>query len=666
MSNKDWQNSMEILSEADKVRKKVNTVFGMNNEEGAQHGIIEIITNSIDEAKEGYGDTIQVNVYNDGVVEVIDHGRGLPMGWNEKAQKYNWEIACCTLYASGKYDGSNYSKSAGTNGIGLSAMQFASEFMKVEACSGGKTYLMKFKEGQPISELSTVDTPNKKSGTRIKFKPDKNVFRNIGDYAFPFEFYAGELIKMAMLNPKVTLKLFYEPTNENHTFSFERGPAGYLDEAFGNTFLEDSMLFEGEAEGTDDPVKEPDKYKVEMRFAVNFSANDTYFGLYHNSLPMTDGGVTLNAVKKAMVTAFEMALISTGKMGKNDQLKFTDIESNLLFIGDTTAPGYRTYFKHQTKTAIDNKFIGEAFTQFIFNNIYAWLTKSPEEAEKILKQVLANKQAREEADKVSKKVIQQLNKQPTKFGNKPEKFSDCTDKNPENRELWIVEGDSAKSSCMLARDYKTQAIMPVRGKILNCLKEEMTRILSSEIIVDLLRILGCGIEAKAKHIDGLPKFDITKLNFDKIILCTDADSDGMQIRCLLISMIYRLCPSLLRAGKVYIAETPLYELYVNGKESDSEFAYTQDELPLAIQRLIDKGYKESSIKINRSKGLGENNPDMMRKSTMHPDTRRLIQVEYEEDEQKIASIFDALLGNDIESRRAYIDDYFIMTDEQSI
>ena len=659
MTNKNnyGQRSITRLKDEQQVRQRPAVIFGTNDEYGAAHGIYEIIANAIDEAREGYGKRIKVSIMKDGTVEVADEGRGIPMGWNETEKMYNWELVFCTLYASGKYDSGNYGASLGLNGLGATAMQYASEFMDVYSTRDGRTSHMRFEKGKPVGELKVYPAEEGKTGTVIRFKPDSEVFIGLKNNTMPAEYYINLLRRQAMLHAGLEIVLYHEEIGKDIVLKYENGIKDFVDAICTRPMLKESLEIGGEEWGTDDESQNPEKYKLDMRISFNFSREASLLELYHNGSHLYEGGASMDALKMAFFKAFEDHAKDIGRMNKSEKLQFKDIESILVCVGDTNAPGNRTFFKNQTKAAINNPFIKRAYADFLYYHIRNWL-KEDKQADRVLTEVLANKTAREEADKVSKKVVQSLSKS-IGFGNKPKKFVDCKSKIPFERELFIVEGDSALGACKLARDSAFQALMPVRGKILNCLKADLSKILSSDIIIDLLRVLGCGIEAESKYIDNLPQFDINKLNYGKIIICTDADLDGMQIRCLIITMIYRLCPTLLKAGKVYIAETPLFEITA---KKDTYFAYNESEKDTILNQLTAQGIKESQIKIQRSKGLGENEPEMMSKSTMHPMTRRLIPVEYPNDDKDVASYFNALLGDDIETRRILIDEYFELTE----
>ena len=652
------QEDITRLKDEQQVRQKVSVIFGTNDERGADHGAFEIIANSIDEAREGYGKQIRITIEADGTIEVSDDGRGVPMDWNPREKMWNWELVFCTLYASGKYDSSNYSGSLGTNGLGATAMQYASEFMDVHSTRDGCTYYMHFEKGRPVGKLQKLAPIKEGTGTTIRFKPDPEVFTGINGKIMPAEHYISLLRRQAMLHAGLEIVLKHAELEKPVTILYENGISEFIDRIVEKPMLKKTMLFEDvvTTQNTDMQGSEPFQFK--QRIAFNFSRDASLIEMYHNGSHLFEGGVTFMGLQRGMTAAFESIAKDTGKIRNTDRFLFRDIESIMVAIGDSNAPGHQTFFKNQTKSAITNTSMGKEYTQFIYNSIRNWHKQDKATVEKIVDEIVVNKTAREEAEKVSKKVVNSLSKSITGFGNKPKKFVDCKSKFVPERELWIVEGDSAAGSCKLARDANFQAIMPVRGKIINSLKEDLSRVLSSEIIIDLLRILGCGIEAESKHIKDLPKFDIMKLNWGKIIICSDADIDGMQIRCLVITMLYVLCPTLIKSGKVFIAETPLFEI-INKK--DTYFAYNEEEKVKILNDLHAKGVKDSAIKINRSKGLGENDPEMMNRSTMNPTTRRLTPVEYPLDDSNVADVFNALLGSDIEGRRYLIEEFFKMT-----
>ena len=669
--NADSRN-MKQLKDEQTIRQRPAPTFGTNDERGAFHSVDEIVMNSVDEATEGHGDYIEVEVrlpneeelgYGASpdayVVSVEDNGRGLPMGWNEEEGVYNWVLALCTLYASGKYDSSQYSNSLGLNGLGLTATQYASSFMNVWSTYDGKTRFMHFEKGRPVGQMKEMAPVKECTGTRIVFQPDPEVFPALRKVKLDSNMFIPLLNSQAMLVGGLKLVLKHADFGgDPKTFYYQGGIAEFVDKVIEeNSMLPKAIEFFDKDTGTDDPDTNPENYDVKMKMAFNFCRDASLIQVFHNGSRMSEGGKTVDGLEIGITKAFTDVAKANGKLTRADKFSFKDIESMLVCVASTEAPGHRTWFKSQTKTAINNPFIGSAFMQFVYSKVRYWLETNKAQADKVIAEALINKQAREEGDAVSKKVINTLGKQ-VSFGNKPKDFKDCTSKNVFERELYIVEGRSALGSVKFACNPKFQATIPVRGKIINCLKEKITRVLNNDIIIDLYRVLGCGMEVKSKHIENLPQFDITKLNWGKIIICTDADVDGNHIRCLLITMFYILSPSLLKAGKVFIAETPLYEITW---KNDTKFAYDDNEKEAILNDLRALGAKDSQIKIQRSKGLGENDPEMMSISTMRPDTRRLIPIEYPENDADLMVYFNALLGDDLETRRILIDEYFDLT-----
>lgn len=668
--------NMKRLKDEQQVRQRPAPIFGTNDEKGAFHSVDEIIANSIDEAREGYGKRIVINVreateeeISNGaakeayVVEVQDDGRGLPMDWNETEQMYNWELALCTLYASGKYDASQYGKSLGLNGLGLTATQYASSFMNVEATYGGKTHIVKFRKGKPLGQMVVTKANREGTGTLIVFQPDPEVFPALRYNKLTADMFLELLNSQAMLLAGLKIEFTHVELKNTITFLYENGMSEYVDMVVDEKMMLPSAAFFFDSEtGTDEPEQDAKNnvpnYKVDMKIAFNFCREHSVVKVYHNGSNMFEGGVTVDGLQRGIAGAFTDVARATNKLTRADKFLYKDIESMLVCVACTDAPGNRTWFKNQTKGAINNPFIGRAFTQFVYNKVRYWLEQNTALSSKIIGEAVINKKAREEGAEVSKKVIKSLTKT-VSFGSKPKGFRDCSSKNVLEREIYIVEGQSALGSTKLACNPLFQAVMPLRGKPINALKERITRVLNNDIIVDLYRVLGCGMEIENKNLEDLPKFDIQKLNWGKIIICTDADVDGMHIRCLLLTMFYILSPSLLKAGKVYIAETPLYEMTYKG---ETKFAYDDNEKETITQYFLSLGAREGQIKVQRSKGLGENDPEMMSISTMKPETRRLIQVEYPEDDSELRGYFSALLGDDLETRRILINEYFDLVD----
>ena len=649
------QESISLLKGADRVRKRPAVIFGSDGLEGCCHSFFEILSNAIDEAREGYGDVIEVTRFLDGSIEVADHGRGVPLDYNEKEQRYNWELVFCELYAGGKYnnnDGGAYEYSLGLNGLGACATQYSSEYMDVTVVSDKTKYTLHFEKGENIGGLTKEPTRSIQTGTVINWKPDRDVFTDIN---IPVEFYKDTLEKQAMTNAGLKFIFYNETENgmEMYEYFYQDGIVDYLKEKVGEQSFTTVEVWNTEKKGKDREDKP--LYKVKMQIAFCFSQTVNILEYYHNSSWLEHGGSPDKAVKNAFVYAIDQYLKTSGKYNKNEsKINFNDVADCLALVINSFST--QTSYENQTKKAITNKFIQEAMTEFLRHQLEVYFIENKTDAEKIANQVLVNKRSRENAEKVRVDIKKKLTGT-MDITNRVEKFVDCRSKDVEKREIYIVEGDSALGSCKLARDPSFQAIMPIRGKILNCLKADYAKIFKSDIILDLVKVLGCGIEIKSKHNKGIETFNVENLRWDKVIICTDADVDGFQIRTLVLTMIYRLMPTLIDIGKVYIAESPLYEISIlKGKRKGEKlFAYSDAEKDKKVAELEESGLSKSKddYEIKRSKGLGENQPDMMSLTTMHPATRKLIRVT-PENVERTAQMFDILLGDSLQERKDYI------------
>ncbi len=639
--------SISSLKGADRVRKRPGVIFGSDGIEGCEHAFFEILSNSIDEAREGFGSVINVTRFLDKSIEVEDFGRGMPLDYNEKEGRYNWELIYCELYAGGKYqnnEGESYEFSLGLNGLGACATQYSSEYMDVVSRRDGFEYALHFQKGENVTDgpngMIKTPYPGKKTGTIQRFKPDLEVFTDI---SIPLEYFQDTIKRQAVVNAGLTFHLKNEVSPgqfESFTYLYPNGIADYASELAGETPLTQVHTCRSEKRGRDRQDKP--EYKVKVEAAFCFVSTGARVEYYHNSSWLEYGGAPDKAARSAFVSAVDSYLKQQGKYQKGEsKVTFQDISDSLILITN----GFSTYtsYENQTKKAITNKFIQEMMADFLRSSLEIYFIENKQDADKIAEQVLINKRSREQAEKarlnIKKKLAGSIDIQ-----NRVQKFVDCRSKDLSRREVYIVEGDSALGSVKQGRDPEFQAIMPVRGKILNCLKADYARIFKSEIITDLIRVLGCGVDVKAKSKD-LASFDIEALRWSKVIICTDADYDGFQIRTLILTMIYRLTPALIEQGYVYIAESPLYELTVKDK---SYFAYTEREKEDLLKKLEGK-----KVAIMRSKGLGENEPEMMWQTTMNPETRRLIKV-MPEDAEATARMFDVLLGDNLSGRKDYI------------
>ena len=642
--------SISSLKGADRVRKRPGVIFGSDGLEGCEHAVFEILSNAIDEARGGHGKLITVTRFLDRSVQVEDMGRGCPVDWNEKEGRYNWELVFCELYAGGKYDNENsenYEFSLGLNGLGSCATQYASRYMDVTVWRDGKEYRLHFERGEIAGKLEVSEqTGNKKrTGTTIRWLPDLDVFTDID---IPVDYYRDVMRRQAVVNAGVTFRLKNETAAgkfETEEFVYEHGIEDYIRELAGLDALTEPVYWEAERRGRDRPDKP--EYKVKLSVALCFSNKTALCEYYHNSSFLEHGGSPEKATRSAMVSAIDKYLRDNNKYAKGEaKITFPDVQDCLILVSSSFST--QTSYENQTKKAITNKFIQEAMTEFLRSRLEIYFIENREAAEKIAAQVLINKRSRETAERTrinqKKKLTEKID-----IANRVQKFVDCRTKDVERREIYIVEGDSALGACKQSRDAEFQGLMPVRGKILNCLKADYPRIFKSDVITDLMKVLGCGVEVSGKAVKDLNQFDLSNLRWSKVVICTDGDVDGFQIRTLILTMLYRLCPTLIREGYVYIAETPLFEITCREKGGEKTwFAYSEREKADILKELSGK-----KVNVQRSKGLGENDPEMMWMTTMNPETRRLIRV-LPEDAEETARVFDLLLGDNLSGRKDYI------------
>ncbi len=635
--------SISSLKGADRVRKRPAVIFGSDGLEGCQHAVFEILSNSIDEAREGHGNKIITTRFEDGSIEVQDFGRGIPVDFNQKENRYNWELVFCELYAGGKYNtnsGENYEFSLGLNGLGACATQYSSAYMDVEVRRDGFKYTLHFEKGENVGGLQKEPYAKRDTGTTIRWMPDREVFT---DTAVPITYFEDIIKRQAIVNPNLLFVLKDQKGRsfETKEFIYQNGIADYVTELVGEDGMTDVQVWTAERRGRDREDKP--EYKVKFNVAMCISNKINLLEYYHNSSWLEHGGAPEKAVRSAFVSQIDAYLKQNGKYLKNEsKITFQDVQDCLVLVSSSFST--QTSYENQTKKAITNTFIQEAMTKFLKDRLEAYFLENKADADRLCDQVLVNKRSREKAETTRlnlKKTLQSGND----LASRVPGFVDCRTRDVAQRELFIVEGKSAMGACIQARNSEFQAVIPVRGKILNCLKAEFDKIFKSEIIVNLLKVMGCGVEVKSKSNKNLATFDLSALRFSKIIICTDADVDGFQIRTLILAMLYRLTPTLIEQGYVYIAETPLYEI---NTKTDTYFAYNDREKAEILDEIGDKKYT-----IQRSKGLGENEPAMMSLTTMNPPTRRLIKVN-PCDVEKTAELFDVLLGDDLDGRKRMI------------
>lgn len=642
---KNYDNeSIKSLKGADRVRLRPSVIFGSDGLEGCQHSFFEILSNSIDEAREGHGKLISVIRHKDFSITIKDQGRGVPVEYNKKEERFNWELVYCELYAGGKYannTGENYEFALGLNGLGACATQYSSEYMDVTVYRDGYKYELHFEKGDNVGGLKKTKFNYEHTGTEQTWKPDREVF---ADIKIPAEFFKDILKRQAVVNAGLVFEFTDEETETTDIFVYEKGIVDYVAELSDEKGMTAPCYFAGTAKGRDRKDKPEYKVKMEIAFCFNNVVNSIQY--YHNSSWLEYGGAPDKAAKNAFVYELDKYLKNNNKYNKSEnKLTFSDIEDSLILITNTFST--ITSYENQTKKAISNKFIQEAINDFLREQLEIYLIENKDEAEKIATQILVNKRSRESAEKARIDVRKKLGGT-MDVSTRVKKFVDCRSKDVNRRELYIVEGDSALGSVKMGRDGEFQAIMPVRGKILNCLKADYNGIFRSDIIVDLLKVIGCGVEIRSKHNKDLTSFNYNNLRWNKIIICTDADVDGYQIRTLILAMLYRLVPTLIEKGNVFIAESPLFEITAKGK---NYFAYTEKGKSDILEKL-----KNQKVTIQRSKGLGENDPEMMWVTTMNPETRRLIKV-MPDDMDDTQKFFDILLGDNLQGRKDYISEH---------
>jgi DNA gyrase subunit B len=636
--------SIRALKGPDRVRLRPAVIFGSDGLDGCKQSFFEILSNSIDEAREGYGNVIEVTRFKDKSIMVKDYGRGTPVEFNEKEGRYNWELIYCELYAGGKYDnnkGDFYQFSLGLNGLGCCATQYSAEYMDVEVYRNNKKHNLHFEKGYNIGGLKTVSIKENITGTTIKWRPDLEVFTEID---IPVEFYVDVLKKQAVVNKGLKFLFYDEESDQTMEFLYEDGIKDYVKELSEDKAFNDSYYYTMSTSGRD--RKDKPEYRVKAEVCFCFSNAGSVIEYYHNSSFLEYGGAPDKAVRSAFVSVLDQFLKQKNMYNKNEsKITYVDVQDCLVLVLSSFST--ITSYENQTKKAITNAFIQKALTDFLKEKLEIFLIENAEDAEKVLNQVLVNKRSRETAESTRINIRKKLSGG-IDINNRVKKFVDCRTKDVEKRELYIVEGDSALGSCKLGRNAEFQAIMPVRGKILNCLKSDINTILKNDVIVDLIKVLGCGVEIQSSKAKDLQSFDMDKLRWNKIIICTDADVDGYQIRTLILTMLYRLVPSLIKNGKVFIAETPLYEITSSDKKT--YFAYDEGEKAAILAKLKGK------CTIQRSKGLGENEPEMMWETTMNPETRRLIRID-QSDMDLTERMFDILLGENLNERKKFIRDH---------
>ena len=619
---------IQILEGLEAVRKRPGMYIGTTSLRGLHHLVYEIVDNSVDEALAGFCSVIDVFINEDNSITVIDNGRGIPVGINHKAGIPAVEVVFTILHAGGKFGGGGYKVSGGLHGVGASVVNALSDWLEVEICSEGKIYKQRYERGKVCYPLKVVgECDQNKSGTKVIFKPDKTIFE---DTVYDFDVLKTRLRETAFLTKGLKIRLTdkREDPEKTREFHYEGGIREFV-KYLNNSkepLYNDIMYFEG---------KKNNVY-VEVALQHNDAYNESVY-TFVNNINTPEGGTHLVGFRHALTKTMNDYARSTKLLKESEQnLSGEDIREGLTAIVSVKIEDPQ--FEGQTKQKLGNSEARGAVDSIVSEQLTYFLEQNPAVAKVICEKSIMAQRAREAARKA-----RDLTRRKTALEGStlPGKLADCSDKDPKNCEIYIVEGDSAGGSAKTARSRATQAILPLRGKILNVEKARLDRIYGNEEIKSMITAFGTGI-----HED----FDISKLRYDKIIIMTDADVDGAHIATLMLTFIYRFMPELIKQGHVYLAKPPLYKLEKGNK---IWYAYSDDEL----NGILDEVGRDQNNKIQRYKGLGEMDADQLWETTMDPERRILLRVNMdEENEAEIDLTFNTLMGDKVEPRRIFIEE----------
>jgi DNA gyrase subunit B len=619
--------NIQVLSGIEHVRKRPAMYIGDVGIRGLHHLVYEIVDNSVDEALAGYNDYIYVSINADGSITVQDRGRGIPVGIKKDTGKSALELVMTVIGAGGKFDKNSYKVSGGLHGVGASVVNALSEWCEVEVQREGKIYFQRYKRGVPESDVKEIGK-SKQTGTRTTFMPDAMIFKH---REFRFETLAERMRELAYLNRNLTIIIEDKRDGQREEFHFKGGIVEFvsdLDKKANRLAITKKIIYiEGEKDGT----------VVEIAFQYNDSYQENVFS-YVNNINTHEGGTHLTGFRKALTRTFNNYAAKNDllKSAKNLQLTGDDYREGLTAVVSVKVP--EPQFEGQTKTKLGNSETQTIVETLVNEKLGEFIEQNPGIAKIIIEKAIGAAQAREAARK-AKELTRR--KSALDSFSLPGKLADCSITDPELCELYIVEGDSAGGSAKQGRDRRFQAILPLKGKILNVEKARLNKMLENDEIRTIITALGTGI--------GEGDFDTEKLRYGKIILMTDADVDGSHIRTLLLTFFFRYMRSIVEAGRVYIAQPPLY-LIKCGKES--VYAWDDDERNEAIKRFEAKG--KENIVVQRYKGLGEMNPEQLWETTMNPETRTLLQVGID-NAIEADKVFSTLMGDEVEPRRQFIE-----------
>ena len=617
---------IQILEGLEAVRKRPGMYIGSTSERGLHHLVYEIVDNAIDEALAGYCDVIDVHINADNSITVLDNGRGIPVGINHKAGKPAVEVVFTVLHAGGKFGGGGYKVSGGLHGVGASVVNALSDWLEVEIYQGGFSYKQRYERGKAMYDLKKTGTTDMR-GTKVTFLPDETIFKETT--VFDYNTLKSRLREMAFLTKGIKIVLHDDREEEPvvEAFYYEGGIKEYVEylNRGKEPLYEDIIYCEGQ---------KGDVY-VEVAFQHNDSYNDSCFS-FVNNITTPEGGTHLAGFKNAMTKTFNEYARNQKLLKDSDaNLSGDDIREGLTAIISIKIP--EPQFEGQTKQKLGNSEARGAVDSVVSEQLTIFLELNPSVAKIIVEKALLAQRAREAA-----RNARDLTRRKTALDSTslPGKLADCSDKNPENCEIYIVEGDSAGGSAKTARDRATQAILPLRGKILNVEKARLDKILVNAEIKAMITSFGCGIG---------DDFDISKLRYHKIVIMTDADVDGAHIDTLMLTFLYRFMPELIRQGYVYLAQPPLYKVEKNKK---SYYVYSDEELNTKLEEIG----RDGSINIQRYKGLGEMDAEQLWDTTMDPAKRILLKVNMDEEESsEIDMTFTTLMGDKVEPRREFIE-----------
>jgi DNA gyrase subunit B len=622
--------SIITLKGLDAVRKRPAMYIGSTDINGLHHLVYEVVDNSIDEALAGYCKRIDVFIHQDNSVSVLDDGRGIPVDYHAEEKMSALQLVLSTLHSGGKFDNNSYKISGGLHGVGVSCVNALSIWLKVEVYRNGKINFIEFNRGVPLADVRVVGESDKR-GTRVIFKPDPEIFETT---EFSFDILSKRLRELAFLNKGIVISINDQRQGgKTHEFCYPGGLVSfisYLDE--NKTPLHsEPMYFQEETEG----------HEVEIAMQYNDQYVENVFS-FANNINTVDGGTHLSGFKKGLTRAIN-TYIENNKLLKNDtiEIKGEDLREGLTAIVSIKIPNPQ--FEGQTKSKLGNSEVAGIVEMFMIDKLGTLLEENPAIARKIIDKCVNSAIAREAARKA-----RQLARRKTVMdgGGLPGKLADCQERDPSKCEIFIVEGDSAGGSAKMGRDRRFQAILPLRGKILNVEKARMDKVISHEEIQIIVQALGTGFGSK-ESCEEDEGFTISKLRYHKIIIMTDADVDGSHIRTLLLTFLFRHMPGLIDNGYVYIAQPPLYKVK-SGKEE--RYAFSDEEK----ETILTEWKERKNISVQRYKGLGEMNPDQLAETTMNPDTRYLLQVKLE-DFIEADRIFTMLMGEEVEPRRRFIE-----------